>query len=132
MPPRYAKKIDATHTEIKTYLESHGVEVVDCSTNGNVPDLLLYWRGNVGWVECKVVAKNDVRYTHAQLKWIANTKFFVRIVNNKEDAMTFIQQPKFWTISQSQKGKLAVSLGSYDKDKLFTVNQVNEMMGEKL
>lgn len=126
--PRFAKKLDATHTEIANYLRGAGCEVIDCSRAGKVPDLLVKHQSKVGWAECKVTDKGKILFTWAQLNWIANTTYAVRIVDNKEDALLFAKTHE-GAISQLAKDRLAVFCASVtDKKKLYTVNQVTEVM----
>lgn len=129
---RYAKKLDATHTPIKEFLEFHGVEVVDCASAGKVPDLLVKYNSFVGWIECKVPVKREVRFTYEQVNWIAHTRFSVRIVDNKFDALEFAKTHN-GRITQSEKDNLAIFCSMVtDKKKLFTVDQVQRaMQGER-
>lgn len=48
------KRPDANQAEIVTYLRGHGIEVIDLSNVGIVPDLLCHYKFFTGFVEVKV------------------------------------------------------------------------------
>lgn len=131
MKPRYALKRDANHGEIQEHLEANGVEVVDCSRAGTLPDLLCLYpksaeRGRAGWLETKVL--RQAKWTWAQLNFIAHTRFAVAFATNKEDALIFATKGE-GCITQSQKDRLALFLNSVkDRKKLWTPKQVIEVL----
>jgi hypothetical protein len=126
MKPRYALKLDGTHTGIKDALESAGNEVIDCSGSGSVPDLLVRNpNGMIGWIEAKAVTK--ALFTHKQLTWISRTRFPVAIVNNSEDALEFAATHQ-GGLSQQEKDRLAVYLMQNVK-RLHTPKQVMGAIG---
>ena len=55
MPPRYAKKVDATQSAIVDALRKAGVQVWII---GQPVDLLYRWQGKWGLLECKPVKRN--------------------------------------------------------------------------
>lgn len=112
---------DANHKDAKDYLLAHGVEVVDFSNVGTVPDLLCNFRGFIGWVEMKVGAKGV--FYRRQLEFISETNMPVAICNDKYEAMGFLE--KGTGLSKAEKNAIAVLLLRSDKNK-FTAKQLQE------
>ncbi|MDL5055925.1 hypothetical protein [Geitlerinema calcuttense] len=127
---KYARKKDSNHKGICETLTACGVTVVDCSASGTIPDLLVWYRGKCGWLEIKMIAKSDPRYTAKQLKWIAETPMPVRIVTNDQEALAFAQTHQGALTSQ-QKDDLAAFLLRNEGKELFTPKQVTEALNSK-
>ncbi|MEM4202830.1 MAG: VRR-NUC domain-containing protein [Candidatus Methanomethylicaceae archaeon] len=48
------KRRDKLHREVKRFLESNGVPVLDLADfGGGVPDLLVFWKGRCAFIELK-------------------------------------------------------------------------------
>src|SRR5436190_8232098 len=87
MRPRFAQQRDANHGGIVLELVTHGVEVVDLSGVGKLPDLMTRFDGVARFIEIK--SGSRALYTFAQLEFIGSTKFPVRFVMNAQDAVSF-------------------------------------------
>lgn len=135
--PRFALKRDSNHSEIQAHLEAHGIECVDTSKAGVLPDLLVLARGSyagskdmnigrAGWIELKVL--KGAKYTYPQLYFIAHTSFPVCIASDKDAALAFARHGEGY-LPQSAKDRLAGALLKIvDKKKLHTPNQVQVML----
>lgn len=125
MRNRYAVRKDANHNPIVEHLERNGVEVLDCAAIGNVPDILVYYNGRSGWIEIKVEGSR-ARFEKPQLKWIAATRFPVRIVTNKDDALVFAQTHA-GQLTESQKYRLGVLVAQTTADQV-SVSEVDKII----
>jgi hypothetical protein len=76
---------DANHDDVKSYLEKHGVIVVDMATvGGGVLDLHCYYRDIVSWIEVKVSGTSEIK--RSQLKFMANWPGVCGVARNGEEA----------------------------------------------
>src|SRR5881392_1553376 len=133
MKPRYAQKKDANQPEIVGHLEAHGVIVTDCSSQGELPDLLTLYSplrkqeyGRAGWIEVKVL--KGAKFTYAQLHWIAHTKWPVTIATDKEAALDFAMYGH-GALTQRQKDRLAVALSKVtDMKRLISPVAVRQIL----
>lgn len=96
---------DANHSAIVNELRSKGVEVVDLSASGKVPDTLLHYRGFIGFAEIKTMSRNTA-YSRSQLEFISTTKIPCAFVKTAEEAWDFITLP---TAALTQKQKDAIA-----------------------
>lgn len=127
MKPRYKTKLDANHAEIKNYLEEFGVEVIDCSASGELPDLLIFDKHGLAWLEVKIVGSNAC-FTKPQLQFIAKTKSPVGIVKTKEEAIAY-SRTRAGLLSPQAKYRLGV-LAETTKTKLITPTAVDAMIAK--
>jgi hypothetical protein len=99
MRPKYAQRQDGQHNDICDELRRQGVEVVDCSGSGEVPDLLVRWRDQVSFIEIKEPG-SKAKWTFTQLKFIADTRFDIGIAKSPSDAIYALKNRVFLTSKQ--------------------------------
>lgn len=104
---------DKHHTATVNWLRNHGVEVIDLSAVGIVPDLLTIRKGEAAFVELKIPGSGAKWYAK-QLAFIASTKARVAIAESPEDAMQALSQKRF--ISQKAKDMIGAMLAIRPKD----------------
>lgn len=123
--PKYAQKKDRNHSEIVLELVTHGVEVVDVSGAGKLPDLLTRFDGIARMLEIKTDESGN-RYTFDQLEFIGSTKFPVRFVTTKEDAVLFARTGR-GALTASEKERL-LAMVIKGGEKLYTPKQVRDAL----
>lgn len=124
--PKYANKRDGNHSEIQSFLEANGCEVLDCSKVGNVPDLLVKYRNEIAcWLELKVPG-SKAKWTRPQLTYISGTRFDVAIAKDQQGAIYAIRTREF--LSQKQKDNLAGYLLKVEKD-FYTPKEIEKVLG---
>lgn len=124
-------KLDANHKEICDFLKQHWIEVVDLSSAGELPDLLIRNRGaEVGFLEIKVEG-SKAKWTRTQLQFIANTKLNVQIAKTPSEALHYAQNIYHNSLLDGQKNKLAGFLAT-NADKFFQPSVIEKVLrGEK-
>ena len=124
--PRHFLVRDKGHAEIIDELKKHGVEVVDCSKVGGIPDLLVKWRDQVSFIEIKVPG-SKAKWYFDQLRFIADTRFSVGIAKSPSEAILALQERLFLTSKQKDSiaGMLLVSPKKY-----YTPREVETALGK--
>jgi Holliday junction resolvase len=90
---RFARKVDANHSEIVDALRAAGVRVFDMSATGEgCPDLCCLVRGHTVWVEVKDGNKppSARKLTPAQIRWhevASSAGVKVHVVENVQQAL---------------------------------------------
>jgi hypothetical protein len=108
MRPRFKKSLDANHNDVKGHLEENGCEVIDCSAIGGIVDLLVYYppKSLTTFLEVKIPGCRAA-FTKPQLRWISGTRWPVRIVTDKHEALEFATTLK-GQLSEGHKHRLRV------------------------
>lgn len=124
-------KLDANHKEICDFLKSHGIEVIDMSAAGELPDLLIHNRsGETGFLEIKVEG-SKAKWTRSQLNFIANTKLDVQIAKTTADALRYAEWIQGHALLIVQKDRLAGFLAT-NADKFFQPSVIEKVLkGER-
>jgi hypothetical protein len=117
---KYAKKLDAHHTETKNLLMRYGWHVCDMSATGKYPDLLCWKKDSVAWLELKVPG-SAAKWTRTQLEYIAETPMPVATAVSPEQAYERLRDGSY--ITQRAKDAIAGVLLRSDKE-YFTPTEI--------
>lgn len=90
---RYAKRVDANHSEIRDGLRKCGYTVADYSRlGGGVPDLCVRIRTGASlFLEVKVMGE---KLTKAEEEWMEFNSSVTRVVFSLEEALAVVMQYK--------------------------------------
>lgn len=105
--PKYAKRIDANHTQIVNDLRKMGVHVYDLNlSGGGLTDIMIHRNDRTFFVELKVKGASAV-VKKTQVKFLSEWQGFCGIARSLEDVVAMILTPSIGCLSQVQKDRLA-------------------------
>lgn len=104
--PKYAKRLDANHTEIVNDLKKMGVHVYDLNASGSgLTDIMIHRGIRTSFVELKHGKDAVVKKT--QVKFLSEWAGFCGIARSLEDVLAIINAPHRGCLTQTQKDRLA-------------------------
>ena len=104
--PKYAKRIDANHTQIVNDLRKMGVHVYDLNASGSgLTDIMIHRGNRTFFVEIKCGKTAVVKKT--QVKFLSEWAGYCGIARSLEDVRAIIELPYNGCLTRTQKDRLA-------------------------
>lgn len=104
---RFAKRLDANHTQIVNDLRKMGYHVYDLNlSGGGLTDIMVHRNDRTFFVELKVKGASAV-VKRTQIAFLSTWQGFCGIARSLEDVLAIIQTPSKGCLSQVQKDRLA-------------------------
>jgi len=107
MPPRFAKRLDANHTQIVNDLRKMGLHVYDLNASGGgLTDIMIHRNDKTYFIELKVQGTGAV-VKKTQVKFLSEWQGFCAIARSLEDVLGILRAPSLRCLTPTQKDRLA-------------------------
>jgi len=104
--PKYAKRLDANHTEIVNDLKKMGVHVYDLNASGSgLTDIMIHRGNRTFFVEIKCGKTAVVKKT--QVKFLSEWAGYCGIARSLEGVLAIIELPYTGCLTVRQQDRLA-------------------------
>lgn len=123
---KYAKRLDANHTDIVHSLEKVGVCVLDLSGAGNgILDLITHHSHTV-LIELKYGAKAELK--KSQMELLSRWTGYCGIATSFEEAERLAKQPEHYALTRQQQLKIAMFLAKWEGKRLHLGTFIKEVL----